>query len=401
MNIFFDTTRWAAIGLLVGGLMAGQVWADHDQGRGPGGGGKGGPAMGQSGGGQRGPSGLQHTGPAPQGSAQSFSKNGPQHSDANQHPPVQQGTNQHESFYRGPNSDGSGDDSNRQQVNAFLNGNQNSDAGRTGDYRSRFTDRDQSDRNGEIFRRNADNVRRDWRSRDRNDFPFDAGWWNDNRFSRWPLYSPWRYTRWQDRPWYWWQSADAPGLTAWLAFNWGQPYYWDYGPNGYIYYNNNEVYQNGQPYMAADQYYQQVYNLAHSAPTISQDDAARLEWMPLGTFAVTQEGKADGNRMMQLAVSKEGVLSGTYFNRQTNATHPLQGMVDRKTQRAAWAFADGSDEQIVMETGIYNLTEPQSTVMAHFGPGQVNVWQLVRLEQPDSSQNSNATSATSSNTNLP
>ena len=368
MNIFFDTTRWAAIGLLVGGLMAGQVWADHDQGRGPGGGGKGGPAMGQSGGGQRGPSGLQHTGPAPQGSAQSFSKNGPQHSDANQHPPVQQGiykferkqrgnnnedllrhntmgsnrafgrgphgrpsfgrsrsrprrrrrkrrsgngpkrwwpartigatarwtfptrkcsvvfekratafrrestsasstgSNQHESFYRGPNNDGSGDDSNRQQVNAFLNGNQNSDAGRTGDYRSRFTDRDQSDRNGEIFRRNADNVRRDWRSRDRNDFPFGAGWWNDNRFSRWPLYSPWRYTRWQDRPWYWWQSADAPGLTAWLAFNWGQPYYWDYGPNGYIYYNNNEVYQNGQPYMAADQYYQQVYNLAHSAP---------------------------------------------------------------------------------------------------------------------------------------
>jgi hypothetical protein len=364
-------------------------------------GGGGNPQSGAAAGVQRGQGGMQHSaspsqGNVQNGNAQNFSRAPSQRQDmGQQQPAVQQDRGQHESFFRGPTADSqTGSDAgntNRQQLSTFLNGdrdngNRNNDVNRNGDFRSRFTDRDESDRNGENFRRNADSIRRDWHGHDRNDFPFVFGWWNNDRFSRWPLYSPWRYSYYRDRPWFWWQWSDAPGLTSWLPFNWGQPYYWDYGPNGYIYYNNNQVYQNGQPYMAADQYYQQIYNLAHSAPTISSDDAAKVEWKPLGAFAITQEGQPNGNRTMQLAVSKQGVLSGTYFNQQTNATHPLQGMVDQKTQRAAWAFADGANDQIVMETSIYNLTEPQSTMMTHFGPGQASVSQLVRLEQPEGSQ---------------
>jgi hypothetical protein len=293
-----------------------------------------------------------------------------------------------QSFFRGPD-DGPqnaerGQRSDHEPLNAFASGREGSHAGHDGDFRQRFTDRDQSDRNGENFRRNADSIRSDFRDRDRDDLPFRFGWWDNRGFDRWV--GPWGCTWWRDRPWYWWCRTTAPGLDAWLIFGWDSPYYWDYGPNGYIYYEDNQFYENSQPYLAADAYYQQVFNLAHSGPPISPDDAAKIEWMPLGVFAVTSEGKQEEDRLIQLNVSRQGVLSGVCVNKATDDAYPLQGMVDPKTHRCAWYFADGSNDRMIFETSSDNLTEPQSTVMLHFGPGDVSVWQLVRIERPEAPQ---------------
>jgi hypothetical protein len=35
-----------------------------------------------------------------------------------------------------------------------------------------------------------------------------------------------------------------------------------------------------------------------------------------------------------------------------------------------------------METGIYDLTEDQASVLMHFGPEETQTAQLVRLEEP-------------------
>src|SRR5262249_37734315 len=142
---------------------------------------------------------------------------------------------------------------NRQQLDRFFSGQNDNRQAREGDFRRRFSDRNDFDQ----FRGNADAIRRDWAGRNRNDFPFTSTWWRDNRFDHWPVYRPWRYSYWQDRPWYWWRAADAAALGTWLVFDWNRPYYWDYGPGGYYYYYGNQVYQNGQPYMADKTYYQQ------------------------------------------------------------------------------------------------------------------------------------------------
>jgi len=39
------------------------------------------------------------------------------------------------------------------------------------------------------------------------------------------------------------------------------------------------------------------------------------------------------NTVLQLAVSKEGVISGTYYNSDTDIARPIKGTVDKKTQR--------------------------------------------------------------------
>jgi hypothetical protein len=206
-------------------------------------------------------------------------------------------------------------------------------------------------------------------------------------------------------------------LDAWLPWGWTQPCYWNYGPGGYVYYQNNyypgvaypggyysdrygadtygnygAIYQGDQagevlpapaptplPTQTVNVPYQQVYDLAHGAPSLTPEEADKLEWLSLGVFSVTKAGDNDESRTLQLAVNKQGVLSGTYFNQKTGA-HPLVGMVDKQTQRAAWYFADGEFSNMVFETAIHNLTQSETTMKVHYDSDDSGVWQLVRLE---------------------
>jgi hypothetical protein len=69
---------------------------------------------------------------------------------------------------------------------------------------------------------------------------------------------------------------------------------------------------------------------------------------------------------------------------QTDQAHTLQGQVDKDTQRLA--FRIGESEDIVVESGLYNLTQDDTPVLVHFGPDQVENWLLVRLAQPEEQQ---------------
>lgn len=245
-------------------------------------------------------------------------------------------------------------------------------------------DRDRWDDRRDYWRRNADRVRGDWRDWDRDNVPFRYGWW-DAYAGNWPVYSPYRYARWQGQPYYWWGWTPAARLGTWFAFNWGRPYYWSYGPGTNIYYRDNYVYYDDRRVMPADDYYTYVHGIAHNVPKVDVTTAENMDWTPLGVFVVLREGETNSNRVLQLAVNKEGVISGTYFNRDTGETHPVIGRVDEKSQRAAWAFADGQQEDVVFETSIYNLTNSETSMMVHFSssPDDAEVWTLVRLEKPD------------------
>lgn len=244
--------------------------------------------------------------------------------------------------------------------------------------------RDGRDLNRSDWSQIGGRIRSDWNHRDRDNLPFRFGWWNNYPRDRWPVYGPWGYTRWRDRPDYWWGWTPANQLTTWLTFGWDRPRYWVYGQGGNIYYQDNYVYYDGDRYLPVNEYYQQIYNQAHSVPQISADVAESMEWQPLGVFAVARD-ESEAQRTIQIAVNKNGVLAGTYYNAQNGHVHPITGMVDDRTQRAAWAFADGEHPKVVFESSIFNLTKPECTIMVHFGPeaDATETWHLVRLEQPD------------------
>ncbi len=175
--------------------------------------------------------------------------------------------------------------------------------------------------------------------------------------------------------WFTWSAA--PPVT------WSQPAYYDYGTGGNVTYQDNSVYINGEQVATADEFAESAAALATVPPPANEDEAAKLQWMPLGTFAVsTDEKDVKPSRVVQLAVSKEGIVSGTLYNYDTDKAQTVQGKVDKDTQRVAIRFGD-SDE-VVAETGLYNLTQEQAPVLVHFGKDKVENYLLVRLEQPKS-----------------
>jgi hypothetical protein len=201
----------------------------------------------------------------------------------------------------------------------------------------------------------------------------------------WWGYSPWlgNYA-----PGYWY------GNTGWNTFannyGWQQPYYYDYGPNGNVVYQGNQVLVNDQPVGTADQYAQSAADLA----TVTQDQMnAPHDWMPLGTFSVaTSTNDPKPVRVAQLAYdNKQGLISGTIFNQQSNNLYTLQGKVDPQTQRVA--FTVGNDPNTVMETGLYNLTQNETPVLVHFGPEQTATYLFARLPEPKEGEAATQTAA--------
>jgi hypothetical protein len=190
-------------------------------------------------------------------------------------------------------------------------------------------------------------------------------------WSEYPNWAAWRI----NRPYRW---ATWAAITGWVGYGWSEPTYYNYGEN--VYYSDDQVYYGDQAATTAEQYVEQAEVIVESAPDVQPQES---EWMPLGVFAVTQDGQetgADPTLFLLLAISKEGVLAGTFKNMATGETQMLEGMADKKSQRAAWGV-EGKVRPIV-ETGIYNLTQDTAPVLVHFADGQTQQWLLVRLEEP-------------------
>jgi len=206
-------------------------------------------------------------------------------------------------------------------------------------------------------------------------------------------YFPWRRSYYYGGGYpysYWWGYPSWGGLQSWFPYyGWNTPYYYGYGPGGNIVYNGGTVYMNDVPIATAADYAASAAEIA-AVPTPSNPDAA-VDWLPLGTFALSEsDTDKDPSRVIQLAVDKEGIISGTMHNKATNQTFPVQGRVDKETQRVAFTIGDAKD--VVFETGIYNLTQQQTPVLVH-GDGREETYLLLRLELPKDGAAAPATGA--------
>ena len=84
---------------------------------------------------------------------------------------------------------------------------------------------------------------------------------------------------------------------------------------------------------------------------------------------------------MQLALNKEGVIRGNLQDSLTDKVLPVVGAVDEKTQRVALKL-EGNDA-LVVETGLYNLTNDEVPVLVHFSADRQEGRTLIRLKQPE------------------
>ena len=174
------------------------------------------------------------------------------------------------------------------------------------------------------------------------------------------------YGGWAARgPYYAWSPVTWAAIGGFFGGAWAtaQPVYYAYGQGGNVYYENNVVYVNGQAAGTPQEYYQQTQALAAAAPPVDQVNAQQQDWLPLGVFALTSEDTGDSQTVLQLAVNKQGMIAGTYYNEANQVSRPIQGTADVKTQRAVMTFADNKNTDRILETGINNLTQDEAPAL--------------------------------------
>lgn len=172
-----------------------------------------------------------------------------------------------------------------------------------------------------------------------------------------------------------WATTTWPILDTFCGFVGEPPYTYDYGSN--IVYQNNNVYVGGQDAGTAQAYAQQATTIAETGE--SANATPDQTWTSLGVFALVQGEEKTSNNVFQLAVNKDGILRGNFYDGVMDTTTPIYGSVDKKTQRAAWTIGKKKDR--VFEAGLYNLTQSEAPVLVHFGGDKTQQWLLVRMEQ--------------------
>ncbi len=170
-------------------------------------------------------------------------------------------------------------------------------------------------------------------------------------------------------------------MTGWVAGGIpNQPVYYDYGTN--LYYEGDNVYYDGQPVASTEEYAEQAQAIAAAVPEVAPET---VEWMPLGVFALAPKDSSveDSTLFLQLAISKEGIIAGTFQNTATDKSFEVEGTIDKESQRAAWGPV--GESWPIMETGVYNLTENEAGALVHFEDGTTQQWTMVRLDEPKDS----------------
>ena len=112
--------------------------------------------------------------------------------------------------------------------------------------------------------------------------------------------------------------------------------------------------------------------------------------MPLGVFGLVEGDSKKPTLTFQLALNKDGTIRGNSVNQYSDVL-PLQGAVNKKTQRVCWTV--GGDKTTVYDTGLYNLTKGEAPILVHTGPKSTQQELLVRLKEPHQSGSGNGASA--------
>lgn len=203
--------------------------------------------------------------------------------------------------------------------------------------------------------------------------------WNNNYYNA-------HFNNWWGGPYAgggFWAGMGFGALTSWCTMAaLARPY--NYGTN--VVYQGDTVYYNGDPVGSRQQYYQQATDLA--AQGAQATPSMEEEWQQLGVYALAKEQEKDSSNMIQLAVNRDGIIRGNFYNSVLDTTLPINGKVDKKTQRAAWSVGEKKD--VVYEAGLKNLTMEQTPVLVHFSSKKSEQMVLVRLKEPEGFKGANS-----------
>jgi len=152
-----------------------------------------------------------------------------------------------------------------------------------------------------------------------------------------------------------------------------------------VYTGSEEVTDAEEPQQTPEQLAQQAEQAGKLVENGATDPPQDEKFLPLGVFSLAPEGHTEATAMLQLALSKQGLLRGSYYDILSNQSHPVRGAVDRKTQRAAFRFGDKG--KATFETTLANLTEDTGPLTVHYADGNSSKWTIARYQGEPGKEN--------------
>ena len=158
----------------------------------------------------------------------------------------------------------------------------------------------------------------------------------------------------------------------------------DYDFGSTIVLQNNDVYVDGNDVTTAPVYAEQATMMAETGQQATPP--ADTQWQPLGAFGKLVQGQeTTSNNVFELAVNKNGIIRGNYYDGMMDTTTPkVYGSVQKSTQRVAWTIGKAKDR--VFDAGLYNLTKAETPVLVHLGADRTEQMFLVRMKEPATPQ---------------
>ena len=207
----------------------------------------------------------------------------------------------------------------------------------------------------------------------------------NSNFTRYNYFGRGYYGRY---PGAWFPGKWAIAGTAWAATTWAvagtycgcsdEGVYYDYEDN--VAYQDDTVYYEGEPVGTSEEYYEEASEIASSGEK-SKDE----EWMPIGVFAIIKDAEqTETERVIQLALNRDGAIRGNLHDMLTEKVTPVVGAVDKESQRVALSL-EGND-QLLVEVGLYNLTNDEVPILIHFSKDKRQPASLIRLKTPEDEQ---------------
>ncbi len=213
--------------------------------------------------------------------------------------------------------------------------------------------------------------------------PFSRSWYGHHR-------GAWGYGHGGLNGWVWgnpWSAATFGAATAWLGMDAARPIVGDETLVPTVY--TSDTSDAGAPADAQAQgdapqdTSAQAAAAAQLANTGRGDPAQHTAFLPLGVFSLAPEGQTEASALVQLAVAKDGMVRGTYYDLLSDNDQQVRGAVDKKTQHVA--FSVGASGKVVFETSLANLTQRQGAIAVHYENGKTSPWTLARYAQEPTS----------------
>ena len=217
--------------------------------------------------------------------------------------------------------------------------------------------------------------------------PFSAAWYADHPRA-------WQYAHPHADAW---AVATLAATTAWLGV--GAVY-----PGTYVgtesYYTSDGTVADTDDNYAGETSGSQVQDdeqVADEAVDAENKTAAQLaaegavdvpddaEFLPLGVFALAPVEQEQATSVVQLAVTHDGILRGSYVDLLSDQEQTIVGAVDRVSQRVAWTL--GKNGPVVFETSLETLTQTEGPVVLQFADGRQQEYTLARFESRTSERN--------------